>query len=332
MNEIPTSPTDDVEWGNLRPVLDQVMGELDDEDRDAVALRFFEARSFADVGRALSLSEDAARKRVARALDKMYALLARRGVTSTTAALAVTLANQAGIAAPVGFAASVTGAALAGSATSIGTWPIISMSISKLQFSIVGLFVLAGMTIYIRQAETNSGLRREIAAREGQGAEIAALRAENQKLAGVIAEVALLRRDDAEFALIEKNAAALKKAAEERIQAANLRDNQQMVQAVIERMNREGSTLVGEYRTLMSTSKDQSLTAEVRAAAAAAAQQKLEAIKVKQGEIIFYKAGASASGTLPPQSQVKWVPYRPAQFESDSLKLSPQPADMSPSK
>src|SRR4051812_20880826 len=74
-------------WDQLRPLLDEAMTTLTEQDRDAVALRFFEGRAFADIGRALQLTEEAARKRVDRALDRMGAALSRRGVTSTSAAI-----------------------------------------------------------------------------------------------------------------------------------------------------------------------------------------------------------------------------------------------------
>ena len=108
------------DWDKLRPVLDELMQELSDEDRDAVALRYFEGRPFAEIGARLSLAEDSARKRVERALDKLHSALARRGVTSTTAALGLALANQVAAAAPAGLAATVTGAALAGTGTGAG--------------------------------------------------------------------------------------------------------------------------------------------------------------------------------------------------------------------
>jgi RNA polymerase sigma factor (sigma-70 family) len=111
----PDGPPPD--WGQLRPALDHAMGELSERDRQAVLLRFFEGRSFAEVGARLRLNENAARMRVERALDKMHALLARRGVTSTTAALALALANQSAIAAPAGMANLVVSTALAGAAT-----------------------------------------------------------------------------------------------------------------------------------------------------------------------------------------------------------------------
>jgi len=57
----------------LRPDLDQVLSELDESDRDALVLRFFDDRPFADVGAKLNLTENAARMRVQRALEKVRA-------------------------------------------------------------------------------------------------------------------------------------------------------------------------------------------------------------------------------------------------------------------
>jgi RNA polymerase sigma factor (sigma-70 family) len=88
------------DWERLRPLLDEVLDELDESDRDAILLRFFEGRSFAEVGEKLQLAENTARMRVDRALDKMNALLARRGVASTVAALGLALTAQAGVTVP----------------------------------------------------------------------------------------------------------------------------------------------------------------------------------------------------------------------------------------
>ncbi len=106
--------TSAADWERVRPVLDVALRELGDADREAVLLRYFEQRPFAEIGAALNLTEDAARRRVDRALDKLHALLARRGVTSTTAALALALQGNAIAALPAGLAASVAGGALAG--------------------------------------------------------------------------------------------------------------------------------------------------------------------------------------------------------------------------
>ncbi|HWA09443.1 MAG TPA: sigma-70 family RNA polymerase sigma factor [Opitutaceae bacterium] len=121
MHELTGSPDPALDSENLRPVLDQVMGDLNEHDRNAVMLRFFEGRPFAEVGRKLELTEDAARMRVDRALDKMRALLMRRGITSTTTALALALTNEAGVAAPAGLAATVTNFALSNAAAVTAT-------------------------------------------------------------------------------------------------------------------------------------------------------------------------------------------------------------------
>jgi len=113
MNQIHESPDPEPAWSELRPVLDDVMHELNATDREAVLLRLFEHRPLAEVGARLGLSEDAARLRVDRALDKLRTALAKRGVTSTAAALAAALSGQAVGAAPVGLALQVAHATLA---------------------------------------------------------------------------------------------------------------------------------------------------------------------------------------------------------------------------
>jgi RNA polymerase sigma factor (sigma-70 family) len=102
-----------VDWEFLRPVLDEAMDELKERDREVMLLRFFQGLTFAEVGEKLSLSENAARMRTERALDKLRGHLGKRGVTSTTAALGLLLANQAFAQAPTGLATSVTTTALA---------------------------------------------------------------------------------------------------------------------------------------------------------------------------------------------------------------------------
>ena len=104
-------------WDRLWPLIDEALRALSDRDRDAIALRFFENRAFADIGRSLRLSEEAARKRVERALDQMAGALSRRGITSTSGAVSVALAEKAACAAPAGLAPAIAGTALASVAT-----------------------------------------------------------------------------------------------------------------------------------------------------------------------------------------------------------------------
>ncbi|RYD30299.1 MAG: sigma-70 family RNA polymerase sigma factor [Verrucomicrobiaceae bacterium] len=65
-------------WQDLAPYLDQALQCLSAKDRDAVLLRCVEGRNLRAVGGALGLSDDAAQKRVSRALEKLRAILLRR--------------------------------------------------------------------------------------------------------------------------------------------------------------------------------------------------------------------------------------------------------------
>lgn len=212
MHELSTNDPADREWEKLRPLLDRAIGELGDADRDAVVLRFFNGCSFAEIGARLRLTENAARMRVQRALDKLHAGLSRQGCTSTAAALGLALANAPVAAAPAGLAATVTGAALqatvaAGATTAFATF----MSASKLQMGIAGAVLAAGLGGYIVQEQTNTRLRQELAARDRQTAALAVTREEVGQLAATAAEAADLRNDDAELKRLADEARELKK-------------------------------------------------------------------------------------------------------------------------
>ncbi len=207
MHELSNSPDADMDAEKLRPVLDQVMSELNDGDRDAVMLRFFEGRPFSDIGRKLRLTEDAARMRVDRALDKLRERLVRRGVTSTTAVLAATLANQAAVSAPAGLAAAVTGTALSGAAMS-GVAAVF-MSMTKLQIGIVVGLLAAGAGGIVAQQQANGSLTRELEALRNPSQAEVQLLAENQRLRTIAAELAEYRDDGAEMGRLRDEAGAI---------------------------------------------------------------------------------------------------------------------------
>ena len=159
MNAVFSENNQSVEWERLRPMVDDVIAGLDERDREAVLMRFFENQPFAKIGAALRLSEDAARMRVDRALEKLRAALARRGVKSTSAALAAIFANQLGATAPAGLGPSITTIALAGVATSgIGGMGA-GLFMSKAAIIVTGLALVAMSTALVqwnhaRAAET----------------------------------------------------------------------------------------------------------------------------------------------------------------------------------
>jgi len=99
-------PTPQLNSPRFAPILDDAINQLGAEDRTAIILRFFEQRDFRSVGEALGSNEEAARKRVNRALDKLQLLLKHRGVALSATALGAALASQAVTAAPAGLAAA----------------------------------------------------------------------------------------------------------------------------------------------------------------------------------------------------------------------------------
>src|SRR6266487_2441056 len=113
MNQLLCDAAPDPDWEKLRPVLDAAMLELNETDREAVLLRYFDNRPHAEIADRLGLSENAARMRVDRALEKLRTLLVRRGV-STTAALSAVISANAVQVAPAGLAVTISTAALAG--------------------------------------------------------------------------------------------------------------------------------------------------------------------------------------------------------------------------
>jgi RNA polymerase sigma factor (sigma-70 family) len=116
----------EIHWSEIGPLLDEAVGQLREPDRDAVLLRFFKNLSHQEVGAALGLGEDAARKRVDRALDKLREHFARRGVTASSALLATAIVENSVQAAPIGLVASVISASLSGVGSAVTSGAILT--------------------------------------------------------------------------------------------------------------------------------------------------------------------------------------------------------------
>lgn len=112
-------PEPDV-WSQIAPLLDTAMAGLSETDRHAVVLRFFDGKSMREVGIALGASEDAAKMRVSRAVEKLRLFFGRRGIVVPGAVLTGTIAANAVQAAPASLARTATSLALAQGATASG--------------------------------------------------------------------------------------------------------------------------------------------------------------------------------------------------------------------
>jgi RNA polymerase sigma factor (sigma-70 family) len=226
-SELSAMNTTATDWTQIEPFLDEAMHVLDDIDRTAVLLRYFENKSFAEVGQSLSTSEDAARKRVSRAIDQLRECFSKQGVTVAAGGLAAVISTNAVQAAPAGLAATISAAAvLAG--TTAATTAIATATIAKavamttLQKALITTTVVAavGSGIYeARQASIERSaaqilqqqLTRE---RDNAAQQLTALREENERLnrdaaelASLRSEIDRLRRDSEELAALKKNIA-----------------------------------------------------------------------------------------------------------------------------
>ncbi len=196
MNELLAAAAPATDWDHVRPVLDTAMRELNDRDREAVLLRFFERRTFADIGGALGLTEDAARMRVERALDKLHALLSRRGVTSTAAALSAVLSTEAVSAAPAGMMAVVCNAAMVQTAVTGGgvTAGLLTfMSTTKFGAIVAVAFAILAAGTATREALASREARASLEAAQANYA------AQNARLRGLEQQVQVAEQSRAQL-------------------------------------------------------------------------------------------------------------------------------------
>jgi RNA polymerase sigma factor (sigma-70 family) len=227
-------------WNQIAPLLDEALNCLGEKEHDAVVLRFFDGKELKQVGAAMGTTEDAARMRVNRGIDKLREFFTKKGVTLSATAIAGAVAANSVQAAPAGLAASITAAALSG--TAITTTSVIAatktIAMTTLQKAIVTatVAVLAGAGIYeVRQASItrsqlqafqqgqivpSDDIQKLTRERDDAAGKLLAAREENKRLTRDNAEllklrgeVGLLRRQVAEksepVSIQERNATVL---------------------------------------------------------------------------------------------------------------------------
>jgi RNA polymerase sigma factor (sigma-70 family) len=173
MNDLLATPETAPDWSRLCPFLDEAMSELSEPDHDALVLRYFKNQDLRAVGLALGISDDAAQKRVSRAMERLREFFAKRGVTVGASGLAVVLSANAVQAAPVGLAltistaAALTGATLATTATITATKAIAMTALQKTGIA-VALAGAVGFGIF--KAHDAAQLRAELRALQSQQA------------------------------------------------------------------------------------------------------------------------------------------------------------------
>jgi RNA polymerase sigma factor (sigma-70 family) len=127
-----SEPASEAAWGEVAPRLDEALTRLSDKDRNAILLRYFENQSLREVGRKLGLSEEAARKRVDRAVEKLREDLSKRGIVSGVALTSLMAAHAVQVApASLGLSASAA-ALLEGSALSTSMLAMVKATVQTM--------------------------------------------------------------------------------------------------------------------------------------------------------------------------------------------------------
>ena len=170
------------DWDQIAPYLDAALAQLDQDDRDAILLRYFERKTAKEIGEELGLTAEAAQKRATRALERLRMIFAQRGVPTATTALATLLSLQSIQSAPVGLAASVIAAGAAQTLTSATSTIGLIMASMKIKIGLAAALIAAASIPIVLQHITNTRFRAEVEGLRQQVAELARLREESQRL------------------------------------------------------------------------------------------------------------------------------------------------------
>ncbi len=147
MQSILNETTTEEAWTQLAPLLDDALNDLGEADRTALVLRYFENKSAAEIAQALRMKEDAAQKRVVRALEKLRARLLKRGVTLTATVIASAVAANSVQAAPVGLVVKVAALAAKGSIISITLKTLVKGTMKMMNYSKIKTAIAIGAGI-----------------------------------------------------------------------------------------------------------------------------------------------------------------------------------------
>jgi RNA polymerase sigma factor (sigma-70 family) len=165
MNEL-ISSLPEASWEQIEQHLDAALGELSDSDRDAVLLRYFQKKSADEMAQILGISGEAAQKRLNRAVEKLREFFTKRKITVGAGVLTTLISANAVQSAPVGLAATISAATIAGTAVTTSTMvaattKIIAMTtLQKTLVTVAVATAFAGTGIYA--ARENAQLRGQV--------------------------------------------------------------------------------------------------------------------------------------------------------------------------
>jgi RNA polymerase sigma factor (sigma-70 family) len=197
MNDMNATAND---WTQIEPLLDDAMAALDETDRAAILLRYFENKNLREVGESLKISDDAAQKRVSRAVERLREFFSKQKITIGASGLAVLISANAVQSAPLGLAATISAAAvLTGTAISTSTAVALTKTIAMttIQKTFITAALVATVGAGIFEAHQATQLRSQ---NKSLAQQMAQLQTDNQNLSNRLAEVDVAKKlPDAQF-------------------------------------------------------------------------------------------------------------------------------------
>ncbi len=188
--------------------LEGAMDELPPEDRDALVLRFLDNRQLRDVGTELGISEEAARKRVSRALEKLRGIFGKRGIAMSAGLLTTILTSQASAVAPAALGAAISATALSQLAA-VSTAAVTTLNTTSTMTTLFNLKTAAVVLGVAAVTGTSTYLVKENEAERLQ-AEYQTLNQDHATLAGERADaLAMIQLRDDQIARLRKDIADL---------------------------------------------------------------------------------------------------------------------------
>ena len=139
-------PEDDsTNVSEVADMLDGALASLSRADREAVLLRYFEGGDARDVAAALGVSEESARRRLSRAVERMRRYFAAGGVAVTTAAVSAALASPLSPEPPADLAGRILSAATAPSAARLETARAVTRAMAVRAAAVSAVSLLVGV-------------------------------------------------------------------------------------------------------------------------------------------------------------------------------------------
>jgi RNA polymerase sigma factor (sigma-70 family) len=231
-------------WQQVAPHLDAALSELSDADRDALLLRYFERKSAGEMARILGISDEAAQKRVSRAVERLRELFAKRGTAIGAGGLVAVVSAHAVHAAPAGLASGISAAvAIAGTGVAATTATAAkTVAMTTLQKTLIAATIVAAASAGLYQSQQASTLRTQIRTlqqqQQGAGDAHQLEQLKHERDAAVARQIALeqdnesLRQTAAEVPKLRGEVARLRTAQQQqsRTQAASIDMNDPAMQ------------------------------------------------------------------------------------------------------